>query len=89
MSFTIWVKYSNEQAVSVEFQTGTVDKLKDVIKRRVTSLGKVNNGKIILRKHEATVDLEPDEIVDKSFANTAKEPIQVFITGKRQHERDV
>ncbi|CAB4387242.1 unnamed protein product [Rhizophagus irregularis] len=27
MSFTIWIKYNNEQAVSVEFQTGTIDKL--------------------------------------------------------------
>jgi hypothetical protein len=66
-----------------------VDKLKDVIKRKVTSLGKVYNGNIILRKHEASVDLEPDENVDQSFANTAKTPIQVFTTGKRQHERDV
>ncbi|CAB5385878.1 unnamed protein product [Rhizophagus irregularis] len=51
MSFTIWIKYNNEQA-------------------------------IILRKHEATVDLESDEIVDQSFANTAKAPIQVFTTEK-------
>ncbi|CAG8663842.1 2626_t:CDS:2 [Rhizophagus irregularis] len=65
MSFTIWIKYNNEQAVSVEFQTGTIDKLQPWI---------------ILRKHEATVDLESDEIVDQSFANTAKAPIQVFTT---------
>lgn len=89
MPFTIWVTYNHGQAVSLEFQTGTVDKLKDLIKRRVTSLGKVYNGDIILRKHGAIVDLEPDETVDDSFANTAREPIQVSTTGKRQHERDV
>ncbi|CAI2166123.1 11210_t:CDS:2 [Funneliformis geosporum] len=79
MSFTLWVKYNNEQSVSLEIQKGTVDKLKDAIKRRL-NLGKVNNGRIILRKHEATVDLEPDEIVDQNFANTAKTPLQIFTT---------
>ncbi|CAI2195337.1 9751_t:CDS:2, partial [Funneliformis geosporum] len=78
MSFTIWVKYNNEQSVSIEFQKGTVDKLKDAVKRRLTSLGKENNGKIILRKHGATVDLKPSEIVDQSFVNTDNTPIQVF-----------
>jgi hypothetical protein len=81
MSFTLWVKYNNEQSVSLEIQKVTVDKLKDVVKRRL-NLSKVNNGRIILQKHEATVDLEPDEIVDQSFENTAKTPLQVFTNGK-------
>lgn len=79
MSFTLWVKYNNEMPVSLEIQEGTVDKLKDVVKRRL-NLGKVNNGRIIVRQHEATVDLEPDVIVDQNFANTAKTPL--FTTGK-------
>ncbi|RGB23933.1 hypothetical protein C1646_773784 [Rhizophagus diaphanus] len=59
MSFTIWVKYNNEQAVSVEFQTGTVDKLQpwnfeasglecisdnDEITKVITSLEKIEPG---------------------------------------------
>jgi len=90
MSFTLWVRYSNNQPVSLEFETGNVDKLKDVVKHKLTKLRILDNDNIILRKHEGTVDLEPDAIVDESFGNTAKTPLQVSITGSLcvgQHER--
>ncbi|GET54536.1 hypothetical protein GLOIN_2v1738467 [Rhizophagus irregularis DAOM 181602=DAOM 197198] len=35
MSFTIWIKYNNEQAVSVEFQTGTIDKLQPWVRPKL------------------------------------------------------
>ncbi|CAG8458463.1 11162_t:CDS:2 [Paraglomus brasilianum] len=91
MSFTLWVRYSNNQPVSLEFETGNVDKLKDVVKHKLTKLRILDNDNIILRKHEGTVDLEPDAIVDESFGNTAKTPLQVSITGSLcvgQHERE-
>ena len=81
--FTLWVRYGDHQPFSLEFKTGNVDKLKNVVRRRIFS--DMNKGKIILRKHESTVDLEPDVIVDESFRNTVQTPLQI---GKplRQHE---
>ncbi|CAG8573416.1 952_t:CDS:2 [Paraglomus brasilianum] len=79
MSFTLWVRYSNNQPVSLEFETGIVDKLKDVIRHKLTKLRTLDNDNIILRKHESTFDLEPDVIVDESFRNTTKTPLQVVI----------
>ncbi|CAG8501973.1 5887_t:CDS:2 [Paraglomus occultum] len=78
MPFTLWVKYRDYQPVSLEFETGNVNQLKNAVKRELTpDLNQVNNNIITLRKHKSTVDLGPDVIVDESFSKTAKTPLQV------------
>jgi len=78
-SFTLWVRYNNYPPVNLKFETGNVDELKDVVKDTLLDLSNISNGKIILRKHEDTVALEPGVIIDESFKNTCETPLQVSI----------
>jgi len=42
-SFTLWVRYNNYQSVSLKFETGNVDELKDVIKDTLDLSNMSNN----------------------------------------------
>ena len=46
-SFTLWVRYNNYPPVNLKFETGNVDKLKDVVKRTLTTCN-VNKGRVRL-----------------------------------------
>jgi len=66
-----------------------VEDLKEAVKKRLANqLGDVDVNRIILRKHGQNTDLEPYHIVDNSFTNTAKTPLQVIVQGKDQMEEE-
>ena len=38
---TLWVRYSEYQPISLKFETGNVDELKDAVKRALPRLSKI------------------------------------------------
>ena len=86
--FKIWVKYGEGQPAEIIFDRGNVHALKKAIKKELThDLDKTAVHRIILRKHSDETDLEPDAMVDSSFQNTAKNPLQVIVPEEKHEEQ--
>jgi len=85
----IWVKFRTGRPVKITFDGGDVDDLIKAIKNQHSEkLKDVDTADIILRKHGEEVDLEPDDLVDQSFQNTAKTPLQVIVQEEDQAEEE-
>ena len=77
MSCIIWFKYGNTQATDLMFQGTSVNKLKKDIKKELGLSASPN--RILLKKYNTEVILEPNVIIDDSFGRTAKTPLLVSV----------
>ncbi|CAB5394293.1 unnamed protein product [Rhizophagus irregularis] len=79
MSFTIWIKYNNEQAVSVEFQTGTIDKLQPWVRHpfKFLPLGKPLSGKFA--EFRSKKDVDWSQIEDKAVEDETLLAVKNFL----------
>ena len=76
----IWVKYGDGQPVKVVFDGDDVPDLKKVIKKELSpELDDVAVSRITLRKHGEEEDLDPELVVDNSFINSSKTPLQLIV----------